>query len=64
MGDLLLALASARDTLAGRALRELGADLDGLATMVERIRAQALAEDQLSQQIQQLTEAKERAIES
>jgi ATP-dependent Clp protease ATP-binding subunit ClpA len=64
MGDLLLALASARDTLAGRALRELGADLDRLPAMLERIRAQALAEDELTQQIQQLTEAKERAIET
>jgi hypothetical protein len=33
IGDLLLALASAPDTLAGRALRELGADLDRLPAM-------------------------------
>ena len=32
--------------------------------MVERIRAQALAEDELAQRIQELTEAKEQAIEN
>ncbi len=63
-GDLLLALVSAPDTLAGQALRELGANLDGLPGMVERIRAQALAEDELAQRIQELTEAKEQAIEN
>jgi ATP-dependent Clp protease ATP-binding subunit ClpA len=63
-GDLLLALASAPDTLAGQALRELGANLDGLPDTVERIRAQALAEDELAQRIQALTEAKARAIET
>ena len=61
-GDLLLALGGAPDTLAGRALRELGANLDGLSGMVERIRAQALAEDELAQRIRELTEAKEQAI--
>jgi Clp amino terminal domain, pathogenicity island component len=63
-GDLLLALASAPATLAGRALRALGANLDGLPGMVERIRAQALAEDELAQRIQELTKAKEQAIEN
>ena len=63
-GDLLLALASAPDTLAGQALRELGSDLDGLAGMVERIRVQAWAEDELAHQILELTEAKEQAIKT
>jgi ATP-dependent Clp protease ATP-binding subunit ClpC len=63
-GDLLLALACAPDTLAGRVLRELGANLDGLPGVVERIRAQALAEDELAQRIQELTKAKEQAIEN
>ncbi len=63
-GDLLLALASAPDTLAGQALRELAANLDGLPGLVERIRAQALAKDELAQRIQELSEAKERAIEN
>jgi ATP-dependent Clp protease ATP-binding subunit ClpA len=63
-GDLLLTLASAPDTLVGQALRELGANLEGLAGIVERIRAQSLAEDELTQRIQELTEAKEQAIQT
>jgi ATP-dependent Clp protease ATP-binding subunit ClpA len=63
-GDLLLALASAPDTLAGQALRELGADLDGLPGLVERIRVQARAADELAHQLQELTEAKEQAIKT
>lgn len=63
-GDLLLVLASTPDTLAGRALRELGANLDQLPAIVDRIRTQALVEDELAQQIQKLTEAKQQAIEN
>jgi ATP-dependent Clp protease ATP-binding subunit ClpA len=63
-GDLLLALAGAPDTLAGLALRELAANLDGLPAMVERIRARALAEDELAHRIEELTEAKEQAIKT
>ena len=61
-GDLLLILASASDTPVARVLREVGVDLDALPDVVERIRAQALAEDELAQQIQALTHAKEQAI--
>jgi ATP-dependent Clp protease ATP-binding subunit ClpA len=63
-GDLLLALAGAPDTLAGQALRELAAELDGLPAIVERIRAHALAEDELAHRIEELTEAKEQAIKT
>ena len=63
-GDLLLVLAGAPDTLAGRALRELGADLQALPSVVERLRDQALAEDQLAQQLNQLTEAQHQAVET
>jgi ATP-dependent Clp protease ATP-binding subunit ClpA len=63
-GDLLLAFASAADTLAAQALRELGIDLDRLPGVVDRLRAQALAKDELAQEIQKLTQAKEQAIES
>jgi ATP-dependent Clp protease ATP-binding subunit ClpA len=62
-GDLLLALACAPDTLAAGALRELGIDLDRLPGVVDRLRAQALAEDELALKIQKLTHAKEQAIE-
>jgi ATP-dependent Clp protease ATP-binding subunit ClpA len=61
-GDLLLALACAPDTLAAGALRELGIDLDRLPGVVDRLRAQALAEDELASEIQRLTQAKEQAI--
>ena len=61
-GDLLLALASSPDTLAGRALRELAIHLDGLPDVVMRLRAQALAEDELARRLLELTEAKEQAI--
>jgi ATP-dependent Clp protease ATP-binding subunit ClpA len=62
-GDLLLAFASASDTLVAQALRELGIDLDRLSGVVDRLRAQALARDELAREIQILTEAKEQAIE-
>jgi ATP-dependent Clp protease ATP-binding subunit ClpA len=61
-GDLLLILASAPTTPVGRILRDLGVDLDALPDVVERIRARALSEDQLAQQIQQLTDAKLKAL--
>jgi Clp amino terminal domain, pathogenicity island component len=63
-GDLLLVLAGAPDTLAGRALRELGANLEGLPVLVQRLRAQAFADDELAQQIQELTETKQQAVET
>ena len=61
-GDLLLALGCAADTPAGRALRELGINLDGLHTTVERVRAQSPPTDE--QRIEQVRQEKERAIES
>jgi hypothetical protein len=61
-GDLLLILASAPATRVTRILREFGVDIDALPGVVERIRAQALAEDELAQQIQQLSDAKQRAL--
>jgi ATP-dependent Clp protease ATP-binding subunit ClpA len=63
-GDLLLAFACAPDTLAAQALRELGIDLDRLPGVVDRLRARALAEDELTGEIQKLTQAKEQAIEN
>jgi ATP-dependent Clp protease ATP-binding subunit ClpA len=64
-GDLLLALAYAPNTLAAQALRELGVDLDGLRGAIERLRAEALpADKQLGQQLQEVTRAKEQAIEN
>ena len=39
-GDLLLVLASARETISGRAVSELGVDLDALQAAVERLRAE------------------------
>jgi ATP-dependent Clp protease ATP-binding subunit ClpA len=63
-GDLLLAFAGAPATLAAQALRELGLDLDRLPGVVDRLRAQALAEDELTLKIQKLTQAKEQAIEN
>jgi ATP-dependent Clp protease ATP-binding subunit ClpC len=61
-GDLLLILASAPASPVARILRELGVGLDELPGVVERIRAQALSEDELAQQIQRLTGAKQQAI--
>ena len=61
-GDLLLILAGAPGAPVARILRELGVDLDALPGVVERIRGQALVEDELAQQIQQLSDAKQRAL--
>ncbi len=46
LGDLLLAIACARETLAGEALREAGVDLDVLWGMLERIRQRRAEERQ------------------
>jgi ATP-dependent Clp protease ATP-binding subunit ClpA len=63
-GDLLLALACARQTPAGQALGELEVNIDALWSAIERARAQALAADEeLRRQLRRLTEAKEQAIE-
>ncbi len=63
-GDLLLVLACATNTLAGRASREMGLDLDTLWATIQKLRQ----EDQRSQQqatseIEELSRAKEQAIE-
>jgi ATP-dependent Clp protease ATP-binding subunit ClpA len=65
-GDLLLALACAPDTLAARALRELGVNPEALPGVIERVRAQRppSAEAQLAQRIEEVRQAKELAIES
>ena len=63
-GDLLLALASAPNALAAQVLRELGVNLEGLPDVVKRLRAQALAADELAQRLRQLTEAKQQALET
>jgi ATP-dependent Clp protease ATP-binding subunit ClpA len=64
-GDLLLALACARETLAARALGELGVELDRLWGTIERVRKQdAGAREQLARQIQEASVAKDQAIEA
>jgi DNA repair ATPase RecN len=62
-GDLLLAFLGAPDTVAGRVLRELGAEPDALSGIVERVRTRMLAEDELARQIQELAQAREQAAE-
>jgi hypothetical protein len=71
-GDLLLALACAPDTVPGRALSELGIDLDALWATIERAREQATrariearqAQEQHAQQISQVRRAKQQAIDA
>jgi DNA repair ATPase RecN len=62
-GDLLLVLAGAPDTIAGRALRELEGDLKALPDLVERLRDQARADDPLARQLDALIQAREQAVE-
>ncbi|MGI9184707.1 MAG: UvrB/UvrC motif-containing protein [Solirubrobacteraceae bacterium] len=64
-GDLLLALASAPETRAAAALAALGVPLDGLAAAVERARAESgPSEDDLSRQLAQARDGKQRAADS
>ncbi len=64
-GDLLLALACARDTLAGRALVALGVDLDALWGSIEGARAELMSVTAaLDREAEQAREAKEEAIEA
>jgi Clp amino terminal domain, pathogenicity island component/UvrB/uvrC motif len=64
-GDLLLALACARETLAARALSELGVDLDALWGTIERVRRERSgAREELMRRIQEVCRAKEQAIEA
>jgi hypothetical protein len=63
LGDLLLTIACAPDTLAGRALREVGVELDALWGTLERIRQQESEErESLRRRIEALRAEKERAI--
>ena len=65
-GDLLLALACAtEETLAGRALSELGVDLDALQTAVDGARAKrGLQTDEIDRRAEEVRQAKEAAIEA
>ena len=64
-GDLLLVLACVQEPLAGRALSALGVDLDQLWATIERLRAQAVAEQRENQQqIDETAKAKQAALEA
>ncbi len=63
-GDLLLVLVGAPDTLASRALRELGADLNSLPDVVGRLRDQEVAEDQLTRQLNELADAVQQQVQA
>ena len=68
IGDLLLVLACAHDTVPARALDELGVDLDALWSTIEHVRAeglqpQAQARQHLAEQITAVRAAKQQAIE-
>jgi hypothetical protein len=64
-GDLLLTIACARETLAARALRELGVDLDALWGTLERVRQEdADAGEKLEQRIETVQEAKRQALQN
>jgi ATP-dependent Clp protease ATP-binding subunit ClpA len=63
-GDLLITLACAEETAAGKALRELGVDLDALWGRLERIRQQRASErEELMRRISDLEIQKQRALE-
>jgi hypothetical protein len=61
-GDLLIALGCAPETLAGRALRELGVNLDEMPSMIQRIRAQAVPTEE--DRIEEVRRSKELALDS
>lgn len=64
IGDLLLTIACARDTLAGGALRELGVDVDALWGVLERGRQRRAEErEELGSKLQQLQKNKREALE-
>jgi ATP-dependent Clp protease ATP-binding subunit ClpA len=65
IGDLLIALTCTPDTLASRALRRLGIDPDQLAGEINTLRAEAQpAQQARAVRIEEVRQAKERAIES
>jgi Clp amino terminal domain, pathogenicity island component len=64
-GDLLLALTGASDTLAAKALRELGVDLKRLSGVIEHLRREGeRAEEELAQRLEEVRQHKDLAIES
>ena len=65
IGDLLIALACTPDRLASQALRRLGIDLDRLEGEINTLRADAQpAQQARAARIEEVRQAKERAIES
>ncbi|MDQ6816261.1 MAG: UvrB/UvrC motif-containing protein [Actinomycetota bacterium] len=63
-GDLLVVLACATHTLAGRASNEIGLDLDTLWGTIQKLRQEdQRAREQLTSEIADLARAKEQAIE-
>lgn len=65
LGDLLLVIACAQDTLAGKALRETGIDLDVLWGALERLRQRQAEERQaLIRTIEDVRTRKAQALES
>jgi ATP-dependent Clp protease ATP-binding subunit ClpA len=64
VGDLLLVLACAPEFVAGRALHELGIDIDALWGTIERIRQASAAElKELERHAEEVRQAKQDAIE-
>ena len=64
VGDLLVGLACVPHTPAAQALGELGVDVDELAAVIKRVRAQAQAQRHaLAEKIRETAHAKELAIE-
>jgi hypothetical protein len=63
-GDLLLVLACATHTHAGRAMRELGVDLDALWATIQRLRhEEERAQQELTSEIEHISLMKDQAIE-
>jgi hypothetical protein len=63
-GDLLIALACDADTIAAHALNELAVDPSVISATMERLRTRNHADGDVGEQIDELTRAKERAIET
>ncbi len=65
VGDLLLVLTTAPDSIAAQALEHLGVDVDELWGQIEHLRHQARsAREELAREIEQARVEKERAIEA
>jgi ATP-dependent Clp protease ATP-binding subunit ClpA len=64
LGDLLLAMACAKETLAGKALEEIGVDLDALWGVLERIRQQQAEEGEaFARKIEEVRSQKRQALQ-